>query len=424
MNRLILTHIKELATCSGNAPKKGIGMSDIGFIYDACVVIEDNTISNVGRNDIIAKHYSNFGFREIDCSNNAVLPGFVDSHTHFIFGGYRQDEFSKRLNGVSYMEILNAGGGIASTVKSTREASIDELVQSGLKRADSMLSFGVTTVEGKSGYGLDKDTEIKQLKAMKSINEKHPVDVVPTFLGAHAVPDEYKGKADKYIDYLIKEVLPVIKEENLAEFVDIFCEKGVFDIEQSRKYLLAAKRMGFKLKLHADEIVRIGGAELGAELSAVSVDHLLQASDEGIRRIAQKDIVANLLPTTAFCLNEKYADARSMISNGCAVALATDFNPGSGFTNSIPLLIALAALKMGMNASEIVSALTINGACALGRQDEIGSIEAGKKADILILDYPSINFLPYNTGVNIVKTVIKNGKVVRDIGVNYEASDY
>ncbi len=414
MNKLILTNINELVTCRGDTPKRGVAMNDVGIIHDGSVVIEGDKISAVGSNIDILNNYDISKFKEINCTGKAVLPGFVDSHTHFIFGGYRNREFSMRLDGASYMDIQNAGGGIASTVESTRNASIEELIETGLKRADSMLSFGVTTVEGKSGYGLDKDTEINQLRAMKQISVSHPIDVVSTFMGAHSIPKGYKGREIEYLEFLIAQVLPIVKKENLAEFVDIFCEQGVFNIEQSEFYLSNAKKTGFKIKLHADEIVQTGGAELGVELNAISADHLLQVSEEGIRRMADSGVIATLLPATAFNLKEKYADARHMIDSGCAVALATDFNPGSSFTNSIPLVVALAAINMEMNIREIVAALTINGACAIDRQKEVGSIEKGKKADIIILDYPSIDFLPYHTGINIVKTVIKNGKVVID----------
>jgi len=412
MNKLILTNISELVTCRGTAPKSGTEMSNAGIINNGCVVIENELISAVGSTEEILKQYDAGNYQIIDCTGKAVLPGFVDSHTHFVFGGYRQDEFALRLNGASYMDIQKSGGGIVNTVNSTREATLEELVETGKKRADSMLVFGVTTVEGKSGYGLDKDTEIKQLRVLKLINEEHPIDVVPTFLGAHSVPPEFKGKVNEFLDFLISEVLPVVKEEKLAKFVDVFCEKSVFDIEQSRRYLTKAKELGFKLKLHADEIVGIGGAELGVELKVVSTDHLLQISEKGIRELAESGVIATLLPATAFCLKEEYADARKMIDNGCAVALATDYNPGSGFTNSIPLVIALAAINMHMNVNEIVNALTINGACALDMQDKIGSIEKGKQADIIILEYPSIDFLTYHTGINIVNAVIKKGKVI------------
>jgi len=306
---------------------------------------------------------------------------------------------------------MNRGGGIVSTVKSTKAATLSELVTSGKNRLDSMLKLGVTTVEGKSGYGLDLDTEIKQLKAMKEINKAHSMDVAVTFLGPHALPQEYKGKENEFIDFQIQEVLPKVVEENLAEFADIFCEKNVFDIEQSRRFLKKAKEMGLKLKIHADEIVQLGGAELAAELEAVSADHLLQVSEQGIDDMISKKVISTLLPSTAFCLKEKYADGRKMIDKGCAVALATDLNPGSSFTNSIPLIISLAALYMNLSPEEIISALTINGAAALDRAATVGSIDPGKKADILILDYPSYKFLPYHVGVNIVKIVIKDGKI-------------
>jgi imidazolonepropionase len=275
------------------------------------------------------------------------------------------------------------------------------------------MAMGVTTVEGKSGYGLDCETELRQLEAMKELNKTHPLDIVSTFLGPHSVLPEYKGKEDEFLDMMIDEVLPVVVDKELAEFADIFCEKNVFSIEQSRRFLSSARNLGLKLKIHADEIVQLGGTELAVELSMVSADHLLQASDEGIKQLAGSNVIATLLPATAFCLKEEYARARYMIDSGCSVALATDFNPGSCFTNSIPLVIALAALHMKMSIEEIISALTINAAAAVGRDDKVGSIEVGKKADIIILEYPSIHFLPYHAAVNIVETVIKNGKVIK-----------
>ena len=344
--------------------------------------------------------------------NKAVLPGFIDSHTHLIFGGYRAEEFSWRLKGDTYMSIMERGGGITSTVRSTRNTSDEEFISLGIKRLDKILDMGDTTVEGKSGYGLEKETEIRQLKAMKELNEMHPVDIVPTFLGPHSVLPEYKGKEDEFINLMI-DLLPEIAKENLAEFADIFCEKNVFTIDQSRRFLTAAKDAGLKLKIHADEMYRLGGTELAVELGCTSADHLLQASDEGIKQLSESNTVATILPATAFCLKEEYARARYMIDKGCALSLATDFNPGSCFTNSIPLVIALAALHMKMTIEEIITALTINAAAAVGRSDRIGSIEKGKKADIIILEYPSIHFLPYHAGVNIVETVIKNGKIVR-----------
>ena len=412
MKKLIIKNASELVTCRGKAPKKGADMSDIGIIYNGSVVIEDGIIVDVDEAVNISSRYDESEYEVIDASEKAVLPGFIDSHTHLIFGGYRADEFSWRLRGDTYMSIMERGGGITSSVRATRSTVLEEFVETGRKRLDKMMAFGVTTVEGKSGYGLDEETEIRQLEAMRILNESHPVDIAATFLGPHSVLPEWKGKEDEFIDYMI-EVMKKVRERNLAEFADIFCEKNVFSIEQSRRFLKSAKEMGLKLKIHADEIVRLGGAELAAELGAVSADHLLQASDEGIRMMAEKDVVATLLPATAFCLKEDYARARDIIDSGCAVALATDFNPGSCFTNSIPLVIALAAIQMRMSVEEIITALTINAASALSRQDSIGSIEAGKKADIIILEFPSIHFLPYHAGVNIVETVIKNGVVVK-----------
>ena len=413
MNRLIIKNAAELVTCSGYSPKHGKDMSDIGLISDGCVVVEGDKIIDVGTTDEMLLKYDEKNYKVIDARNKAVLPGFIDSHTHLIFGGYRADEFSWRLRGDNYMSIMERGGGITSSVRATRNTSLDEFIETGKKRLDKIMDMGVTTVEGKSGYGLDFETEIRQLRAMKKLDEIHPVDVVPTFLGPHSVLPEYKGREDYFIDYMIDEVLKEVSEKNLAEFADIFCEKNVFTIEQSRKFLTAAQNAGLKLKIHADEMVQLGGTELAVELSCVSADHLLQSSDEGIKMLSQSDTIATLLPATAFCLKEEYARGRKMIDQGCAVALATDFNPGSCFTNSIPLIIALAAIHMNLSIEEIVTALTINAAAAVGRASTIGSIEKGKKADIIILEYPSIHFLPYHAAVNIVETVIKNGEIVK-----------
>lgn len=412
VSKLIIRNASELVTCRGKGPKHGKEMSDIGIVKNGCVVIENDTIADVGTDDIL-KNYSLREYEVIDASNKAVLPGFIDSHTHFIFGGYRADEFSWRLRGDSYMSIMERGGGITSTVRATRNTSLDEFIETGKKRLDKFMAMGVTTVEGKSGYGLDRDTEIRQLEAMKRLNEIHPVDVVPTFLGPHSVLPEYKGREDEFIGYMI-EVMKYVAENNLAEFADIFCEKNVFSAEQSRRFLSEAKKSGLNLKIHADEMYRLGGTELAAEIGCTSADHLLQASDEGIRMLSESETVATLLPATAFCLKESYARGRKMIDSGCAVALATDFNPGSCFTNSVPLIIALAALYMNMSIEEIITALTINAAAALKRSDRTGSIEKDKKADIIVLEYPSIHFLPYHAGVNIVETVIKNGKIVKE----------
>ena len=412
MSKRYIRHASELVTCKGPAPKRGKDMADIGLITDGGVLIHDDKIFAVGTTEELDKMVNLDEYEVIDATGKTVLPGFVDSHTHFVFGGYRANEFSWRLKGDTYMSIMERGGGINATVVPTREASMEELVEIGKERMNRMLEFGVTTVEGKSGYGMDCDTEIKQLRAMKELDKIHPVDIVTTFLGPHSVLPQYKGKEREFIDMLLKDVMPIVKEENLAEFADIFCEKNVFEIEDSEYYLTKAKEMGFKLKVHADEIVSLGGAELAARTGAFSADHLLKASDEGIKQMAESGVISTLLPATAFCLKEPFAPARKMIDSGCAVALASDLNPGSCFTNNIPLLVALGCIYMGMSIEEVITALTINGAAAVDRADTIGSLEPGKKADIIFLKFPSIHFMPYHSTINLVETVIKNGETV------------
>lgn len=409
-DQLLIKNAAQVVTPQGHTAIKGAAMKDVKVYENASVLIEDGHIVAVGDEAEWAKTVP--ADKQIDATGKTVLPGFVDSHTHFVFGGYRADEFLWRMEGMTYMEIMERGGGINNTMKATRNASSEELIEHSMDILEKMLAFGITTVEGKSGYGMDHDTELKQLEVMKELEQRQPVEIVRTFMGAHSIPPDYKGRNEEFLEFLVKEVMPDVKKADLAQFCDIFCEKGVFSIEESRKYLQQAKDMGFDLKIHADEIVTLGGAELGAGLGCTSADHLLHASDEGIKALANSDTVATLLPTTAFCLKEPFAPARKMIDAGCAVALATDFNPGSGFTNSVPLMIALGVIYMGMTAEEAITALTLNGAAAVGRADTIGSIEEGKQADLVILQYPSYKFLPYHTGVNIVETVIKKGKVV------------
>lgn len=406
---ILIQNAAQVVTCSGFSAKKGREMSDLHIIENGTVAVTDGRISFVGRADEPIP-FDTAGYDVIDATGKAVLPGFVDSHTHLVWGGYREEEFSWRMRGDSYMSIMERGGGIHNTMEATRRASFNELKTAARERLDRMMTLGVTTVEAKSGYGMDRETELRQLEVMQALQAEHPIDIVPTFLGAHSVPKEYKGRADAFIDYLIAEVMPVVRERGLAECCDIFCEQNVFDIEQSRRYLTAARELGFKLKIHADEIVQLGGAELAAELGALSADHLLQASDAGTRAMAKKGVVATLLPCTAFSLREHYARGREMIDAGCAVALATDLNPGSSFTSSIPLTFALACIYMKLSPEEAVTALTINGAAALGRADRIGSIDVGKQGDLVVLDFPSYKFLPYHIGMNIVGTVIKNGQ--------------
>lgn len=412
MKRLVITNAN-LYTPVGHAARKGAEMGEILHIEKAGIVIEDGVICWVGPDSELPQQ-DDSADEEVymDAIGRAVIPGFVDSHTHLVFGGYRPDEFGWRLKGDTYMSIMERGGGIQSTVNATREASEEELREKAEWFLDEMSQMGVTTVEAKSGYGLDTETEMRMLRVIDALarDPERKVDVVPTFLGAHAVPKEYAGRTAEYVDLMIREMLPQAKD--MAEFCDIFTEKNVFEIEDSRRYLQAAKDMGYKLKLHADEIVQLGGAELAAEMGAVSADHLLHVSDEGIRRMAQAGTVATLLPLTAFALKEPYAPARKFIDAGCAVALATDLNPGSCFSGSIPLTIALACIYMGMSVEETLTALTLNGAAAVDRADRIGSIEAGKQADLLILHFGTLSCLPYYVGMNTVDAVIKDGEVI------------
>ncbi|GAX61936.1 imidazolonepropionase [Candidatus Scalindua japonica] len=411
---VIIKNASQLVTCSGFQAKQGGDMSELHIINDGAVVIEKGVITAVGKSGEVLEKFTETEFDTIDATGKAVLPGFIDSHTHFVFGGYRAEEFSWRLGGEDYMEIMKRGGGIVATVNATREASREELIVSGRKRLDSMLSFGVTTIEGKSGYGLDEKTEIKQLEAMVELDKHHPVDIVRTFLGAHAVPENFKNREEKFIDYMVDNVMPQVVDRNLAEFCDVFCEKEVFSVEQSRRLLTKAKEFGFKLKIHADEIFQLGGTELAAELGAISADHLLHASDKGIAELADEGVVATLLPGTAFSLKESYAKGRNIVDQGCAVALATDFNPGSCHTESIPLIFVLATLYTGLTIEEAVTSLTINGAAAIDRADKVGSVDVGKFGDLIILEFPSYKFIPYHIGVSCVEKVIKNGIIVFD----------
>lgn len=397
----------------GTAGKRGAEMGDILHIEKGGIIIEDGIIRWVGPESEMPEpegHVRDEVY--MDALGRAVLPGFVDSHTHLVFGGYRPEEFGWRLKGDTYMSIMERGGGIQSTVNSTRAASAEELREKAEWYLDEMSAMGVTTVEAKSGYGLDTETEERMLRIIKELAEdpERKVDVVSTFLGAHAVPKEYKGCTAEYVDLIIKEMLP--RFHDMAEFCDIFTEKNVFELEDSRRLLEAAREAGYKLKMHADEIVPLGGAELAADLGAVSADHLLHVSDEGIRRMAESGTVATLLPLTAFALKEEFAPARKFIDAGCAVALATDLNPGSCFSGSIPLTIALACIYMKMSVEETLTALTLNGAAAIDRADRIGSIECGKQGDVVILHFDTLDALPYYVGMNCVDVTIKNGIIL------------
>jgi imidazolonepropionase len=411
---IVLSRIGQLATLAGHcdAPKTGDNMQELSIIEDGAVAIKDGRIVSVGpTNEVMSGLSEEPLLPPIEFPNMLAVPGFVDSHTHLVFGGSREDDFAMKLAGKRYIEILEAGGGILNTLGATRAATQDELGFNAFSYAEGMLSSGTTTIEAKSGYGLDVENEVKILRAVEALRDKLPSEFVSTFMGAHAVPPEYKDGVDKYVDLVIDEMIPVVAEHGLAEFCDVFCEEGVFSIEHSREILTAAKDKGMKLKVHADEIVQLGGAGLAAEVGAISADHLLMSSDDDLEAMVKAGTIATLLPGTAFSLDTEYADARKMIEMGLPVALATDFNPNCA-NESMFFTIALACYRMKMHPREAISAATINGAHALGRGDVLGSIEPGKRADILILDCPNPEYLSWRFGVNLVHTVVANGQVL------------
>ncbi|PJW14725.1 imidazolonepropionase [Geobacillus sp. Manikaran-105] len=423
MRPLFVRRARQLVTLAGSsaAPLVKEKMSDLGIIENGSVWIENGTIVAVGADDELARQFADrlAEAEVIDAKGKTVTPGLVDPHTHLVYAGSREHEWTMRLGGATYMEIMNAGGGIHATTKATREASEEMLYEESKRRLDQFLLHGVTTVEAKSGYGLSLEHEIKQLEVAKRLDDTHPVDIVSTFLGAHAVPPEWKHDPDKYVRLVIDEMIPEVSRRGLAEFNDVFCERGVFTPDQARLILEAGKEHGLTPKIHADEIEPYGGAELAAEVGAISADHLLRASDEGIRRMADGGVIGVLLPGTAFFLMTQAADARRLIDAGVPVALATDCNPGSSPTVSLPLVMSLACLHMGMTPAEAMAAATINAAHAIGRAHMIGSLEPGKKADLVIFNVPNYMQIMYYYGVNHAETVIKGGKVVVNDGKVY-----
>lgn len=412
-----IKHATQLATLAGKGkgPRSQEAMSELGLIEDGSLWIENGIIQAVGTTNDLQKRYAEklHTADVVEASNHLVTPGLVDPHTHVVYGGSREHEFEMRLEGATYMDIMNAGGGIHATARMTREAIEEELLEQTMSRLDSFLAHGVTMVESKSGYGMNLETELKQLRVMKELQQKHVIDLVPTFMGAHAVPPEFKGKEDEFVDYLIDKMLPIVAEENLAEFNDVFCEKGVFTPEQSKRILEAGKEYGLVPKIHADEIEPYGGAELAAKVGAVSAEHLLKASDEGIHAMAKTGTIACLLPATALYLREEAAAGRKMIDAGVPVAISTDCNPGSSPTTSMPLVMNLACISMRLTPAEALTAATYNAACAINRQGKVGSLEVGKQADIILWDVKNYQELQYLFGVNHVKAVWKKGvKVV------------
>lgn len=409
---LIIKNIGKLVTMEGSfLPRTGKQMNELTILENAYIAVVEGKIFQVGTGEDYKELVGENTIID-DASGMLVTPGLVDSHTHLVHGGSRENEFSKKLNGVPYIQILQEGGGILSTVNATKNSTFDELYNKAKKSLDRMLEFGVTTVEEKSGYGLELETEVKQLEVAHKLDKDHPVDLVHTFLGAHAVPVEYKSNNEAYIKLLVEEIMPKVKELDLAEFCDVFCEEGVFSVEESDYILSKAKEMGYKLKIHADEIVPIGGAELAAKLGCISADHLMAASDEGLRDMAEKGVIANILPGTSFNLNKPSANGRKMIDLNVPISLSSDYNPGSCPSENLQFVMQLGCLNLKMTPNEVLTAVTINAAHCVDRSTEIGSIEVGKKADIAIFDAPNVEYLMYHFGINHIDRVYKEGRLV------------
>ena len=410
MDTLLIKNIGLLATPAGRTARRGADQGDVRFLRNAWVRMEDGVIAAVGT----GTPERPAGAEELDAEGRLVTPGLVDAHTHLIFGGWRQNELAMKLRGVPYLDILAQGGGILSTVRATRSAGQGALEDKARLALDEMLSFGTTTCEAKSGYGLDLDTELTQLRAIRALNESHPVDLVPTFLGAHALPEDYKADRAAYIRLLCEEMIPAAAAEGLAEFCDVFCETGVFTAEESRTILEAGRRCGLAAKIHADEIDAIGGSRLAGELGAVSAEHLIVCPPEGIEAMARGGTVACLLPCTSFYLGAAFAPARDMIAAGVPVALATDFNPGSCPCLNMQLAMSLGCLKYRMTPEEVLTAATLNGAAAIGRADRTGSVEPGKAGDLVVWNAPDLEYVCYRLGSNLAGAVVKGGKIYRN----------
>jgi len=407
---LIIKNAGELITLSPSFREE----SGLGIIRNGAITAKEGKIFWVGQMDELPKEFvlSQYG-QEMNATGKVVMPGLIDSHTHLIFAGSREGEFEQRIQGLSYLEIAEKGGGILSTVEATRKASLEELFTLGKRRLDRMISKGVTTIEAKSGYGLSLQDEMKILKVMKALKEIHPMEIVPTFLGAHTLPKEFRNDRTRYMDLLTAEMIPEVAHEGVAEFCDVFCEEKAFTLEESKKILETGKRYGLKPKIHADQLSPGGGAELAAEVGAFSADHLEHVSQEGIKKMAEKGVTAVLLPGAIFFLSmKKYPPAREMIEKGVWISIATDLNPGSSMTESLPLMMTMGCTMFKMIPKEVIQATTIHAAKSMGREKEIGSLDVGKQADILLLDIPSYRYLPYHFGVDHTEYVIKRGKIV------------
>lgn len=408
---LLIKNIGLLQTPIGSFSHKGEKQAENLKMKDAAILIEGGIIKEVCENGKLPKDDKEVD-TIIDAEGKLVTPGLVEGHTHLVFGGYRQNEIPMKLNGATYLDILNAGGGILDTVRHTRQATFEELYDKSFDFLDEMMGLGVTTCEAKSGYGLDLKNEIKMLKVVKMLDKNHPMDMVSTFMGAHAIPDEFKDKPDEYIDMLCKNIIPEVKKQDLAEFCDVFCEDSVFDVNQSRKYMECAKDHGFGLKIHADEIEEIGGSELAGKMGAISAEHLIAIGESGMESMAKAGTTAMLLPATSFYLGKDFAPARRMIELGIPVAIASDFNPGSCPSLNLQLVINLGYLRYKMKPEELLTAVTINPACAIGRGDKVGTLEIGKQGDLVIWDAEDMEMLCYRFGSNLAMQVIKNGEIV------------
>jgi imidazolonepropionase len=404
-----LTNIREIVTPVCPDLAVGDNMNHLTVYTDSDIILSDGLIES-----IVHRNQSHPDIDQIvDAENSVVLPAFVDSHTHLVFGGTREDEFNLRIQGKKYMEIAAMGGGINSTVRATRMEDEETLFEQAVRNLRDMVAHGTATFETKSGYGLDTETELKQLRVIKRLQDTQPVDIKATFLGAHEIPTEFRDRKEDYIKLVCEEMIPAVKEQGIAEYCDIFCETGVFNIDESRAILKHAKDLGFNLRIHADELTPLGGGELAAELGAVSADHLVHVTGTGIDRMIQAGVVFNMLPgTTFFLMSDHFAPALEILAADGILALSTDFNPGSSYTHSMPMIITLACLKMGLTIEQGINAATINGAYSLGLQDVTGSIHPGKQADLTFLDAPSYKFLVYNFGVNRVRAVMKRGSFI------------
>lgn len=409
----VLYNIGLLATPYGNGPKKGKQQGEVILKRNAYILISDGQIIEIGEGSA-NRLLSDASLDAIDAKGALVTPGLVDSHTHLVFSSWRQRELALKLRGMAYLDILKQGGGILYTVNATRQATLDELIESGKRSLSVMLDHGTTTCEVKSGYGLTTADEIKSLQAIRSMNEGQPLDLVATFMGAHAVPPEYKTRQSEYVDLVCNEMIPTVSELGLAEFCDVFCESSVFSLEESRKILAAGKTYGLASKIHADEITPLGGAALAGEVGAITAEHLIHASDEGLDKMAAAGTIGVLLPGTSYYLAESFARARTMIEKGIPVAVATDFNPGSCPTESLQMPMNIACLKYRMTPEETLTAVTLNAAAGINRAATIGSIEPGKQADLVIWNAPDLEFIFYHWGVNLVRKVLKKGEVVVD----------